>query len=89
MNSLMLSDQERLPYRQVCPVAKARELLDERWTLLVIRELIMGSEHFNGKYSVLAWSRWGWARLARDAGVAVVSGPDVFGSSGGARAAGC
>jgi DNA-binding HxlR family transcriptional regulator len=34
-------------YRQFCPVAKAMELLDERWTLLVVRELIAGSEHFN------------------------------------------
>ncbi|MFN0281726.1 MAG: winged helix-turn-helix transcriptional regulator [Kineosporiaceae bacterium] len=35
------------PYRQFCPVAKAMELLDERWTLLVVRELIAGSRHFN------------------------------------------
>lgn len=34
-------------YHQFCPVAKAMELLDERWTLLVIRELLAGSEHFN------------------------------------------
>jgi DNA-binding HxlR family transcriptional regulator len=34
-------------YRQFCPVSKAMELLDERWTLLVVRELMMGSEHFN------------------------------------------
>ncbi|TKV58534.1 helix-turn-helix transcriptional regulator [Nakamurella flava] len=34
-------------YRQFCPVAKAMELLDERWTLLLIREMIAGSEHFN------------------------------------------
>ncbi len=34
-------------YRQFCPVAKAMELLDERWTMLVIRELVTGSEHFN------------------------------------------
>jgi DNA-binding HxlR family transcriptional regulator len=34
-------------YHQFCPVAKAMELLDERWTLLVIRELVIGSEHFN------------------------------------------
>ena len=35
------------PYHQFCPVSKAMELLDERWTLLVIRELVMGSRHFN------------------------------------------
>lgn len=34
-------------YGQFCPVAKAMELLDERWTLLVIRELLCGSRHFN------------------------------------------
>jgi DNA-binding HxlR family transcriptional regulator len=34
-------------YYQFCPVAKAMELLDERWTLLVIRELLSGSRHFN------------------------------------------
>ena len=32
---------------QFCPVAKAMELLDERWTVLVIRELLAGSTHFN------------------------------------------
>ena len=34
-------------YGQFCPVAKAMELLDERWTMLVIRELLEGSQHFN------------------------------------------
>ncbi|SBT68180.1 transcriptional regulator, HxlR family [Micromonospora sediminicola] len=34
-------------YHQFCPVAKAMELLDERWTLLVVRELVSGSERFN------------------------------------------
>ncbi len=34
-------------YRQFCPVAKAMELLDERWTLLIVRELVSGSQHFN------------------------------------------
>jgi len=34
-------------YGQFCPVAKAMELLDERWTLLVVRELLQGRAHFN------------------------------------------
>ncbi|MFA1539688.1 winged helix-turn-helix transcriptional regulator [Actinomadura monticuli] len=34
-------------YYQFCPVAKAMELLDERWTLLIVRELLSGSERFN------------------------------------------
>jgi DNA-binding HxlR family transcriptional regulator len=28
-------------------MSKAMELLDERWTLLVVRELLLGSRHFN------------------------------------------
>ncbi|NDO90211.1 winged helix-turn-helix transcriptional regulator [Cellulosimicrobium composti] len=34
-------------YGQFCPVAKAMDVLDERWTLLVVRELLAGSTHFN------------------------------------------
>ena len=34
-------------YGQFCPVAKAMELLDERWTMLVVRELLLDSKHFN------------------------------------------
>lgn len=34
-------------YGQFCPIAKASEVLGERWTNLVIRELIAGSESFN------------------------------------------
>ena len=34
-------------YGQFCPVAKAMELLDERWTLLVLREMLAGSTQFN------------------------------------------
>jgi DNA-binding HxlR family transcriptional regulator len=34
-------------YGQFCPIAKASEVLGERWTHLVIRELICGSSSFN------------------------------------------
>ena len=34
-------------YGQFCPVAKAAEILAERWTPLVIRELLCGSQRFN------------------------------------------
>lgn len=34
-------------YGQHCPVAKAAEIFDQRWTLLVLRELVAGSERFN------------------------------------------
>ncbi len=35
------------PYYQFCPIAKAMELLDERWTMLLMREMLLGTEHFN------------------------------------------
>ncbi|MBB3142702.1 winged helix-turn-helix transcriptional regulator [Halomonas organivorans] len=34
-------------YGQFCPVAKAAEIVAERWTPLVMRELLCGSQHFN------------------------------------------
>lgn len=34
-------------YHQFCPVAMASELLCTRWTLLILRELLMGSTRFN------------------------------------------
>lgn len=36
-----------IEYGQFCPIAKASEILGERWTNLVIRELGAGSESFN------------------------------------------
>jgi DNA-binding HxlR family transcriptional regulator len=34
-------------YGQFCPVAKATELLGEKWTLLILRELLLGTKRFN------------------------------------------
>ncbi|HEX5145141.1 MAG TPA: helix-turn-helix domain-containing protein [Mycobacterium sp.] len=34
-------------YGQFCPMSKAMDVLDERWTLLIIREMLLGSSHFN------------------------------------------
>jgi DNA-binding HxlR family transcriptional regulator len=34
-------------YGQFCPIAQAAEVLTERWTPLVIRELVYGSHRFN------------------------------------------
>lgn len=34
-------------YGQFCPVAKAAEIVAERWTFLVVRELLLGSRRFN------------------------------------------
>jgi DNA-binding HxlR family transcriptional regulator len=34
-------------YGQYCPVARAAEILNERWTLLILRDLIGGARRFN------------------------------------------
>jgi DNA-binding HxlR family transcriptional regulator len=34
-------------YGQFCPVAKATEIVGERWTLLIVRELMLGTCRFN------------------------------------------
>lgn len=34
-------------YGQYCPVALASEVLAERWTLLIVRELVIGGRRFN------------------------------------------
>ena len=36
-----------MSYNQFCPIAKAMEMLGEKWTLLIVRELLMGSSRFN------------------------------------------
>lgn len=36
-----------MEYGQFCPIAKATEIIGEKWTLLVIRELLMGGTRFN------------------------------------------
>jgi DNA-binding HxlR family transcriptional regulator len=35
-----------LDYGQFCPIAKATEILGEKWTLLILRELLMGGTRF-------------------------------------------
>lgn len=34
-------------YGQYCPVARAVEILGDRWTLLIVRDLLLGTCHFN------------------------------------------
>jgi DNA-binding HxlR family transcriptional regulator len=36
----------RIRYGQFCPIAKAAEVLGERWTILIMRELVLGSTRF-------------------------------------------
>ncbi|NCJ07889.1 transcriptional regulator [Synechococcales cyanobacterium C] len=37
----------RRGYGQFCPVAKAAEVIGDRWSLLVLREMLYGNRHFN------------------------------------------
>ena len=32
---------------QFCPIAKSMEIIGEKWTILILRELLMGSTRFN------------------------------------------
>ena len=41
-------------YGQFCPVAKATEVIGEKWTLLVLRELLLGTTRFNDFQRALA-----------------------------------
>jgi DNA-binding HxlR family transcriptional regulator len=34
-------------YGQYCPVARAAEVLADRWTVLIVRELLADINHFN------------------------------------------
>ncbi len=36
-----------IQYGQFCPIAKAAEVLGERWTILIIREMLLGTNRFN------------------------------------------
>jgi DNA-binding HxlR family transcriptional regulator len=36
-----------MEYGQFCPIAKATEIIGEKWTVLIIRELLMGGSRFN------------------------------------------
>jgi len=47
-------------YGQFCPAFRAMELLGERWTMLVVRELLLGSRHFNQLRPIVdALGAWG------------------------------
>ena len=34
-------------YGQFCPVAKAGDIVGERWTVLILRELLLGTTRYN------------------------------------------
>jgi DNA-binding HxlR family transcriptional regulator len=35
------------PYAQYCPIVRAVELLGDRWTLLIVRDMLIGATRFN------------------------------------------
>ena len=41
-------------YGQFCPMAKATEVIGEKWTLLILRELLLGTTRFNDFQRALA-----------------------------------
>ena len=45
--SLVLKNCNMHPYGQYCPVARAAEVLADRWTLLIVRELLADVRPFN------------------------------------------
>jgi len=43
----------RRSYAQICPIAHALDLVGERWTLLVVRELLLGPKRFSDLHAGL------------------------------------
>jgi DNA-binding HxlR family transcriptional regulator/putative sterol carrier protein len=43
----------RRNYREFCPVARSLDVLGERWTLLIVRELLLGPKRFKDLMSTL------------------------------------
>src|SRR5437870_13620971 len=35
------------PYAQACPIARTLDIIGDRWTLLIIRDLFLGRRRFN------------------------------------------
>lgn len=35
------------PYNQTCPIARTLDIIGDRWTMLIVRDLFMGSTRFN------------------------------------------
>lgn len=36
------------PYAQYCPIAKTAEIIGDRWSILILRDMLVGTRHFNG-----------------------------------------
>lgn len=71
-------------YRQFCPVAVASEIFAERWTPIILRELVLGSRKFNDIHRGVP--RMSRALLATvDAAMDVTGGAAFFRVNGLAR----
>lgn len=35
------------PYAQYCPIAKTAEIIGDRWSILILRDMLVGTQHFN------------------------------------------
>jgi DNA-binding HxlR family transcriptional regulator len=35
------------PYNQICPVARTLDIIGDRWTMLILRDLFFGASRFN------------------------------------------
>jgi len=38
---------QKKPYNQECPIARTLDVVGDRWTLLIIRELLLGPKRFS------------------------------------------
>ena len=63
----MATARARRSYEQFCPIARSLDVLGERWTLLVVRELMLGPRRYTDLKSALPgmWSNL-LARRLRD-----------------------
>jgi DNA-binding HxlR family transcriptional regulator len=43
----MTEEREQAGYGQYCPISRALDVLGERWTLLIVRDMIVGATRFN------------------------------------------
>lgn len=48
MQSQVEDVPKRAGYGQYCPISRALEVLGERWSLLIVRDLLVGETRFNG-----------------------------------------
>lgn len=42
-----MTEEPHRGYGQYCPISRALEVLGERWTMLILRDLLLGNTHFN------------------------------------------